>query len=84
MFGKCKVCEEKDKRILDLKEEIGNLRLTLNPPPRVATLRYELEQDNILNGANGETITSPVDIEAEAKENLRLQSEQDAILTGNY
>lgn len=84
MFGKCLVCIEKDKRILDLKEEISNLRSILNPPPRVAVHKFELEQDNLLSGGNTETIMTPVDIEAEVKENLRLQKEQDSLLTGNY
>lgn len=84
MFGKCKVCEEKDKRIADLKTEIDHHRAIQNPPPRQAVVRYELEADNLLNGGNTETIKSPIDVEAEAKELARLQAEQDKILTGNY
>lgn len=84
MFGKCKVCEEKDKRIEDLKAEIAHFRTIQNPPPRQAVLRYEMEADNLLTGGNSETLKSPIDLEAEAKELARLQAEQDRILTGNY
>lgn len=82
MFGKCSVCEEKDKRILDLKDEIKSLRFTLNPPARIS--RYELEQDNLLSGANTETVNTSIDAESLEKEVLRLQHEQDSLLTGNY
>lgn len=81
---KCKVCEEKDKRILDLKEEISHIRNILNPPVRQTLVRAELEMDNLLSGGNTETVKTSADILSEANELARLQKEQDLILTGNY
>lgn len=80
----CKICLEKDKRILDLKDEISHIRNVLNPVRPTQSLRYELEQDNLLSGANTETVKAPIDVESELQENLRLQKEQDSLLTGNY
>lgn len=81
---RCRVCEEKDRRISDLKDEISHLRVTLNPPPRPAEIRYEMEADNLLSGGNTEKIKTLADIEAETAETARLQKEQDSLLTGNY
>ncbi|GAC1502123.1 MAG: hypothetical protein NVS1B10_06760 [Candidatus Saccharimonadales bacterium] len=80
VFGNCKVCEEKERRIADLKEQIAHYRLVLNPPPRIN--RYELEEDVLLNGGGHESVS--IDAEAEAKENARIQRESDLIFSGNY
>ena len=77
---KCKICDEKDKRITDLKEEILHIRAILNPPPRIN--RYEIEQDNLLNGGNSETI-HPIDEESERLQSQAAQREADIIFSGN-
>lgn len=87
MFGPCKVCLEKDKRILDLKEEITHLRAVLNPPPRIN--KYEMEQDYILDGANEPQRDLPTPISEEDRKQqeekqLAIQREYDAILSGSY
>lgn len=79
---KCKVCIEKDARISELREQVKYFRSVLNPEPKVN--KYEFEADNLLNGGGTETITSVIDVEAEQKENDRIQREQDAIFSGNY
>lgn len=42
LFGVCKVCVEKDKQILSLKEEIAHLR-DLTRPARVDNITYAKE-----------------------------------------
>lgn len=87
MFGACKVCLEKDKRIADLKEQIKALNLQLIPTPQ--TKYYEMEQDFALSGGGEETVRTPTSITAEDEkqrdERLALiQLEQDQILSGSY
>lgn len=76
---KCKICIEKDKRIEDLKEQILNLRLTLNPPPRIN--KYELEETVVMNGG-GQQVVTQEDLEAEERENEKIQRESDFIFSG--
>lgn len=81
MFS-CKVCREKDLRIQELKDQISYFKNLLNPPPRIN--KYELEADTIMNGAGNETEQlDPIDAEAEALENERIQREEDMIFSGN-
>lgn len=82
----CKVCLEKDKRIADLKEQISQQRLLLNPPPRVN--HYEMEQDFITNGATQEELAAPTPINSEAQRKLydqmaAIQLEQEQMLAGD-
>lgn len=87
MFGPCKVCAEKDKRIADLKEQIKSLNLQLIPTPQ--TRRYEMEQDFVMEGGGDEVGYTPVSISAEDQKTrdeqaALLQYEADAILSGSY
>ena len=81
VFGKCKVCEEKELRILELKEQVAYFKSILHPEPK--TRRYELETemeaDMVLDGGG----KNEIDLEAEEKENARIQSETDFIMSGN-
>jgi hypothetical protein len=84
MFGHCRVCDEKDKRIADLKETIADLKLQLNPPPRPIPT-YEMETDFTLDGAGREALTpNSVKEENQITETERLNREQDAIFSGNF
>lgn len=78
---KCKVCSEKDVRISDLKAQVEYFKSIVHPTPE--TRKYEmeeaLEQDMVLDGGGKEEI----DLEAEAKENQRIQQETDFIFSGN-
>lgn len=78
MFGKCKICAEKELRILELKEQIAYFKSVLNPPPRVNT--YELQEDMLLEGGSKEEI----DEKAEALENEKIRRETDIIFSGNF
>lgn len=87
MFGTCKVCLEKDKRIADLKEQIVALNLQLVPTQQ--TRHYEMEQDFVLDGGGDEVHPTPTPISEEAQksrdEQLALiQLEQDMLLSGSY
>lgn len=79
MFN-CKVCEEKEKRIQELKEQIAYFRSVLNPPPRIN--KYELQEDLVLSGGGQEEI-DPATVVAEQVENDRIQRETDFIFSGN-
>lgn len=84
MFGPCKVCAEKDKRIDDLKEQIQALKLIITPSTKVS--HYEVEQDILLSGGGEEERPKPISDEAKTKadEQLRLiQLEESMILSGD-
>lgn len=87
MFGKCRVCEEKDKRIQDLKEQIRFNQSQLVPTSPVS--HYELENDFISSGGGEEQIVPPSQLQVEANKKLQeeleqIQHEQDSILSGSY
>lgn len=81
---KCRVCQEKDLRITELKEQIQFLKNQLNPPPKVQ--HYELQQDLLLEGGANEEVTPEQEIDDKAEEVLNdiLAREQDVLFTGNY
>lgn len=83
---KCKVCEEKDKRVQEMdrlysktleaqKAEIENLRTLLVPPSRDYYRDTNLEANALLNGVS-EQIEVPMDPE--------VLAERDALLSGTY
>lgn len=85
MFGPCKVCLEKDKRIADLKEQITSLNLQLIPTP--LTKHYELEQDYVMEGGGEAIGYTPVSISAEDQKTkdeqaALIQLEHDQMLSG--
>jgi len=62
---KCKVCEEKDKRLNDLKDEVKYLRSLLRSPVDMrASATANLEANAILNGVS-EQIEVPEEVLAE-------------------
>ena len=75
----CRVCQEKDKRIQDLKEQIQAYRIVLNPPPRIN--KYELEEVAVMNGGGQEL--DPAELEAEDIQNEDARRELDSIFSGN-
>lgn len=81
MFGKCKCCEEKEKRIAELKEHLSYFKAVLHPEPKARSYRIEteMETDMVLDGGGKEQI----DLEAEQRENERIQKEQDFIFSQN-
>ena len=81
---KCKVCLEKDLRIVELKEQIAYFKNILNPPPRIN--KYELQEDLIMDGGGQEIIPieDAVVEKAKAIEAEEARREEDRILTGNY
>ena len=82
MFGPCKVCQEKDKRVEDLKAQIKDLqdRLSkiMNP---IYPQAIEIEADTMLNGAN--TFAKAVTKDEERKLSA-VEEEAIKLLTGTY
>jgi hypothetical protein len=77
VFGRCKVCAEKDHRIFDLQEQIQNLRSLVYPAGNQGVIpTVQIEANHILDGAQQ-------DIEMTAEE-ARIDEEANALLTGNY
>lgn len=84
MFGPCKVCAEKDKRVSSLESEIAFLRNLVRPPvnnSRISSLEYEA--DGVVSG-----VTDQIEIQtyqqASADEDQAILEERNAILSGNY
>jgi hypothetical protein len=79
---KCRVCEEKDRRIVDLKSQLDDLRRLVLPPNHSAGFIHPIsvEADAILSGQQEPITLSP----EQEKEFDELQREADAILAGNY
>lgn len=84
MFGKCKVCQEKDKRIAELRDQILHLRslvypvndgLTISKPDEFETIDqnlYVMDQEM-------------VDLQQQQQEELEeVIRERDRILSGQY
>jgi hypothetical protein len=79
LMFKCKVCEEKDKRISDLHKQIEFLKQLASPSSQIPLINYEA--NNVLNGAGND------EPELTAEEQVQLQKEKeerDALLSGNY
>lgn len=83
MFN-CKVCEEKDKRLEDLREQISYLRNILNPPRSNSKQNYieqeDLQQDMILSGGGKEE----TELESEPSDTPEVLAERAAMLSGTY
>lgn len=78
MFFKCRVCEEKDKRIQDLHLQIRDLRQLSMPDTSKLSL-VAIESDAVLSGHEEQISISMTEEEAEL-----TQREQDRILSGTY
>lgn len=85
MFGKCKVCEEKDKRIRELKEQVVHLRSLTYPSQDFYTNTSDAFADDIK-----EVVQQPIDqelsdIQQEHDRQAReILSERDRLLSGEY
>lgn len=84
MFGPCKVCAEKDKRVVSLENEIAFLRTLVRPTINNDKLSVvEYEADGVVGGA-----TDQIEIQtyqhASAEEDEAILAERNAILSGNY
>ncbi len=81
MIFKCRVCEEKDKRIADLAEQVEFLRrLALPPRPDSASLPLvELEANAILNGSS-----DPILVDPTSQSQEEIDSEAARLLSGQY
>ena len=84
MWGKCKVCAEKDQRIADLKSFIE----TLTPHDTGSVIPLvTMEANKILSGdqdissLTDENALDLIDVE---RERAAVQSERDRLLSGNY
>lgn len=78
---RCKVCAEKDQRIVELKEQIQYFKAILNPPERIN--KYQLEEVAVLNGG-GQQLVDEETIKQEQANNLKTAREADGIFMGNY
>lgn len=83
MFFKCKVCEEKDKRISELKDNIKYLQNMLNPQ---ASNMVNVEANKMLDGSSLPVVEVELSSSSEdkIKEDEKILREANAILTGEY
>lgn len=85
MFGKCRVCAEKDKRIVSLEEQVTFLRGLVHPAVDNSFIpQANSEANEILDN----TTAPPVRIESYADAVVLLSVEEaierDQLLSGNY
>lgn len=83
MFGACKVCVEKDRRIADLKEEIRYHRSLFKSPD---TSPAAIELNTVLDGASNQTEALPVVNvpDNDVDERAEAEREFDRVISGNY
>lgn len=73
---KCKLCEEKDARIYDLKDQIKSLNKLVFPSQNTSMVTPEdIELQQILSGS---------DLEVSKEDKEKLSKEVDSILMGSY
>lgn len=85
MFFKCKVCEEKDRRIADLKEMLEkqtSLVNSLTNPTYNNAVTSEL--NTILDGASRTAVEIPVVTEERKREMSAVERQAIEMLTGLY
>lgn len=80
MFFRCRVCEEKNKRLADLQSQLDTLRELLLPRGTEELPRIALEADAVLTPSNDSPILS--DDEYQSME--QVQSEATRLFAGNY
>lgn len=81
MWGKCKVCAEKDNRISDLKKEIEFLKRLSSPSPTIPLL--DIEASKILEGAS-EPVSNIEEEVRDLSSEESIEQEASNILMGNY
>ena len=84
MFGPCKVCAEKDKRVSSLESEIAFLRNLARPSVNnnhISAIEYEA--DGVVSG-----MTDQIELQTHSQlreeEDELVIAERDAILNGTY
>jgi hypothetical protein len=78
---RCKVCDEKEKRIHDLLSQVESLKKLVFPSTNSGRLPVlEIEADAILGGAGNASVEP--DEDELAQEQIDLEA--NAILTGSY
>lgn len=81
MFGRCKVCQEKDLRIVELQAQVDLLRALVAPPASASRIPIlQAESDAILSGRD-EAITPTAEQQRELE---RIESEANRIFSGTY
>jgi hypothetical protein len=84
MFGNCKVCAEKDKRVASLEEQIAFLRGLLHPAVDNSNIPESVQEANGILDAQDR----PIEIQTYAAATIALSEEElaerDAILSGSY
>jgi len=81
MFGPCKICIEKEKRIEELKEEVEFLRAMLLPNSNGKIVN--LEANNILSGSQA-MIDIPEYGNDKIREQEEINREAERIMNGTY
>lgn len=81
MFGKCKVCEQKELRIEELKAQIEFLKDMLQPSSTGTAVN--LEANKILEGSSMPVLEIPDNAEVN-KQREDIERERVRIMTGNY
>ena len=81
MFGPCKICIEKEKRIAELKEEVEFLRAMLLPNSNGKIVN--LEANNILSGSQA-MIDIPEYGNDKIREQEEINREAERIMNGTY
>ncbi len=79
MFGKCKVCAEKDRRIHDLKAQGEMLYRMANPSAITGNLPVvSVEANTVMDGSHDASASEA------AKEQEEIAAEANRLLSGNY
>lgn len=84
MFGRCKICAEKDARISDLKEALNKFTALMSPPRSPMPLHasdVEVEADLLLSGKD--EVLNPYTPE-ELKQMQDEADEASSLLAGTY
>jgi hypothetical protein len=76
VFGGCRVCLEKEKRIADLQQELAFMRSMVSPPIDNSSVPFEELEANLVMDGQQDVITIDRDFE--------LSREVDRIFSGNY
>lgn len=80
MFGRCKVCEQKDLRIEELKAQIDFLKVMLQPSAMPTAVN--IEANKILDGSSMPVIEVQSNIDLD-QQRIELEREATRILTGD-
>lgn len=81
MFGRCKICTEKDLRIATLEAQVHLLTTLVAPPASASRIPIlQVESDAILSGRD-EAIDPTPDQQRELE---RIESEANRIFSGTY